>query len=63
MEIICINDSSTGDSLSVIKKYAQIDSRICILDKVNERVSIARNEGLKASTGEYVCGVHPLCLE
>ena len=31
-----------------------MDSRICILHKVNESVSIARNKGLEVSTGEYI---------
>lgn len=54
LEIICVNDGSTDNSLQVLKEHAQKDSRIIIVDKKNEGVSAARNAGIKRSTGEYV---------
>lgn len=54
IEIICINDASTDNSLSVLQKYKRSDERIKIIDKENEDVSFARNAGLRASQGEYV---------
>ena len=54
IEIICINDGSTDNSLSILKEYASKDDRMIIIDKENEGVSIARNEGLDIATGEYI---------
>ena len=52
IEIICVNDGSTDNSLDIL--YSFNDSRIKIIDKENGGVSTARNEGLKAATGDYI---------
>lgn len=54
IEIICINDGSKDSSLNILKKYALNDERIKIIDKHNEGLSAARNDGLNAATGEYI---------
>lgn len=54
LEIICINDSSQDDSLKILERYAEIDSRIKVIVKENEGVSEARNRGLDVSNGEYI---------
>ena len=54
LEVICINDGSTDDSLEILKRYAAQDSRIRIIDKANEGVGAARNDGIRAATSEYV---------
>lgn len=54
IEIICINDGSTDDSLMVLQNFAAKDKRIKVINKENGGVSSARNAGLKAATGEYV---------
>lgn len=54
LEIICINDGSTDDSISILKEYQAKDDRIIIIDKKNEGVSAARNEGIEKSNGEYL---------
>ena len=33
IEIICVNDFSTDNSYNIIKKYADTDNRIIIIDK------------------------------
>lgn len=56
LEIICIDDKSTDDSLSILNEYAKKDKRINIISlPQNSGVSNARNEGLKLVTGEFVC--------
>ena len=54
LEIICVNDGSTDNSLEILKKYSNQDSRIIIIDKKNGGLSSARNEGLKIATGEFI---------
>ena len=36
MEIICLNDGSTDDSLAIMKRHAAADARIRVVDKENE---------------------------
>lgn len=55
MEIILINDGSTDKSLNICRDYANKYEFIKIIDKKNEGVSVARNLGIKYSTGEYIC--------
>ena len=54
IEIICVNDGSTDNSLTIVKEFAKIDQRIIVIDKPNGGLSSARNAGLKASSGEIV---------
>ena len=54
IEIVIINDGSTDESLNIINKYKKIDTRIKVIDKKNEGVSVARNIGIDNSTGEYI---------
>lgn len=58
IEIICINDCSTDNSLEILKRYALKDSRITIIDcEINGGESKARNLGLERATGEYIAFV------
>lgn len=54
IEIICINDGSTDNSLLIIEKYAKQDLRIVIINQDNQGVSVARNNGLAIAKGEYI---------
>lgn len=55
IEIICINDGSTDNSLSVLQKYEDLDKRVILINKKNEGVSKARNDGIRKASGKYVC--------
>lgn len=56
IEIICIDDKSTDNSVDILKEYKELDDRIkLILLEKNAGVSNARNEALKVCTGDYVC--------
>ena len=59
IEIICINDGSIDNSLSILKEYASKDDRIIIIDKENEGQGIARNLGIKKAKGKYIGFVDP----
>lgn len=54
LQIICIDDHSTDSSLEILYSYAKQDSRITVLTKKNEGVSIARNRGIAEAIGEYI---------
>lgn len=55
IEIILIDDGSQDDSLKIARDFAQYDNRIRIVSQSNAGVSVARNNGIEKSTGEYVC--------
>ena len=38
IEIICINDGSTDNSLDILKEYAKKDSRIIVITQENKGV-------------------------
>ncbi|WP_051533587.1 glycosyltransferase [Anaerovibrio sp. RM50] len=55
MEIICINDSSTDNSLKILQEYAEKDKRLIILNQPhNMGPSAARNRGLEVAAGKYI---------
>ncbi len=54
IEIICVNDGSTDNSLQVLKAHQQKDSRIKIIDQKNAGVCVARNQGIKNAQGTYI---------
>lgn len=56
-EIILINDGSTDDSLSICREYEAKYSFVKLIDKPNGGISSARNAGLQAASGEYICFV------
>jgi len=54
IEIICINDGSTDNSLQIVKNYAEKDHRIKVLSHSNSGPATTRNVGLKKATGKYI---------
>jgi glycosyltransferase involved in cell wall biosynthesis len=55
IEIICINDGSTDNSLEILHEYAAKDKRIRIIAfPENRGAGAARNAGLDAAKGEYL---------
>ena len=55
LEIICINDCSTDNSIEILNEYASKDKRIKVIDcKINGGESKTRNIGLDNATGDYI---------
>lgn len=52
LEIILIDDGSTGQCGQLCDSFAAIDSRIKVIHKKNEGLAAARNTGFDAATGE-----------
>ena len=42
IQVVCVNDGSTDDSLNVLRQIAQADDRVLVIDQKNEGVSCAR---------------------
>lgn len=57
LEIILVDDGSPDRSGALCDRLAEKDSRIRVIHKVNGGVSTARNAGIEAATGEYICFV------
>ncbi len=53
-EAICINDGSTDGSATILEEYAAKDSRFKVISQSNGGLSVARNSGLEAASGDYV---------
>lgn len=54
IEIICVDDGSTDESIIILRKMANEDERIKIIQQENQFAGVARNTGLKNAVGEYV---------
>lgn len=59
IEVLCINDGSTDDSLNLLQKYREKDKRIKIYNQKNQGAGAARNTGLKMATDKYVAFMDP----
>jgi len=55
IEIICINDGSTDNSLNILENFASNDDRIKVINQTNSGQSVARNNGIEKASGEYIC--------
>ena len=54
IEIICVNDGSTDDSLAILEYYAKLDDRIKIITQENRGLGNARNVGMRHASGDYL---------
>ncbi|MBC2890316.1 glycosyltransferase [Gordonibacter massiliensis (ex Traore et al. 2017)] len=59
LEIICLNDGSTDNSLSIMQGHAEADQRITVIDKQNQGYGATCNRGLDEAHGEWVSIIEP----
>lgn len=53
-ELFVMDDGSTDQTEAIVRTYAQMDKRVCYLKQPNAGPCVARNTGLRHSTGKYV---------
>lgn len=54
IEIICVDDGSTDDSMTIIKQFIQRDSRFRVIQKANSGYGSSMNRGMDAARGKYI---------
>lgn len=55
IEIICINDASSDNSVEIIKEYKKKDKRIMFINnKQNKGPAVTKGIGLENATGDYI---------
>ena len=55
IEVLCVDDASTDNSLAILRDYAERDTRVKVFAlKENKGQAHARNIGLSHATGEYI---------
>ena len=56
IEVICVDDGSTDDSLEILQEYALKDERLIVMNQPepSDGAALARNVGLDAARGEFV---------
>ena len=54
-EVVCVDDGSTDATLNLLEERAARDSRFVVVTKENGGPSSARNAGIRAATGDFIC--------
>lgn len=55
IEIICINDCTLDNSITIVKEFCKKDSRIRLVNhEENRGLGGARNTGIRSASGEYI---------
>ena len=57
IEIICVNDGSTDNSLDILNEYAYRDPRVKVVTTKNMGLGAARNVGLTLVKGVWITGL------
>ena len=55
VEIIVVDDGSTDETFSTVKRIADRDVRVKLVHQKNSGVSAARNRGIEEANGKYIC--------
>lgn len=57
LDIICVDDGSTDNSLDILREYEKKDSRIRVLSQKNRGQGAARNMALNICKGDFITGL------
>ena len=55
LELLLVDDGSSDGCPAICDAYAERDSRIRVIHKENAGLGMARNTGIDAATGDYIC--------
>ena len=59
IEVLCVDDGSTDNSLAVLLEYEAKDSRVRVLCQQNSGAGLARNNAINNAIGEYIAFMDP----
>ena len=54
IELICVDDGSTDNSLAILENYAKRDKRVSVVKQQNCYAGVARNNGMGKASGKYI---------
>ncbi len=54
IELICVDDGSTDNSLQILQEYEQAYDNLVVVSQPNGGTAVARNTGIKAAKGRYI---------
>ena len=54
IEVICINDGSTDSSPDILRRFCKRNQHFVLIETENRGLSLARNEGIARSSGEWL---------
>lgn len=54
IEVVIVNDGTKDNSMNIVDSYLSSNAIIKIINQENQGLSQARNNGMKASSGEYI---------
>lgn len=54
LDLICINDGSTDNTLKLLEKFASCDNRVKIFSQKNKGRGVARNVGVQNSNSQFI---------
>ncbi len=54
LEVVLVSDGSIDGSLEICQSFVNMDNRVVVIDKKRGGVSLARNRGLNAATGDFI---------
>lgn len=57
LELILVDDGSPDNSPAICDRYAEMDSRVHVIHKLNAGVSAARNDGIAVAKGDWIAFV------
>ena len=59
LEVICVDDGSTDNSLDILFEYQAKDNRVKIFAQIEEGYGKTMNKALNFATGEFIANVDP----